>query len=767
MAVRRVHEVAEEIGISGKALLKLLKDMGYKVSSYMSYIDEGLIPQVLAKLENEKATARKESRFRDKIHRGKLKKTKKDDEITYKPSKVINQPFLKLKEVSKTSLGISPLTKLTKPDRRVSTKKKKYSKWEDVVEEKAESKEIKESIRRTIADISTGKEKKKYKRTKTEKDSVETQVFKVTEYSTVGEFANILNIPLQNVMKEAINLGLIVTINHRLEKYEIELIASALEIPVEVISPADEIDTSLIKEIQETKKDDKTTFIRAPIVTVMGHVDHGKTSILDYIRKTKVASQEAGKITQHIGAYQVTLPDKRKITFIDTPGHEAFTAMRARGAKVTDIVILVISADEGVMPQTVEAIDHAKAAGTPIITAINKIDLPDADPKKVVNQLMNYGIVAEELGGQNIIVEVSAKTGFNIDKLLEMVLLLADTLELKTNIDTPAKGVVIESKMDKKRGPLATILVQEGILKVGDYFVCGSYTGRVRAMFNELGESVKEVLPSTPVEILGFEGLPRAGDSFNVSSQEKIKEISQKLNIMRREKEIRQRKVYSLLNFSSQYKKEHVKDLNLLIKADVDGSLQAISDSLTQFSSEDVSIHIIRSAVGNITETDVLLAKSAKAIIIGFNVKELPGVKAFADKEGVEIRIYNIIFKLLEDIKSAIEGLLEPETVEVPVGEASIKQVFKISSVGKVAGCIVNSGSIRRGLHVNIIRNDEVIGSGKIVSLKRFQEDVKEVSSGMECGIGIDSFKDFQENDIIKAFEIKQIQKQVKSDKIN
>jgi translation initiation factor IF-2 len=510
--------------------------------------------------------------------------------------------------------------------------------------------------------------------------------------------------------------------------------------------------------VEEKEESPEKQLPRAPVVTVMGHVDHGKTSLLDYIRKTNVIAGEAGGITQHIGAYDVELPNGHKICFLDTPGHEAFTAMRARGAQVTDIVVLVVAADDRVMPQTIEAIDHAKAAGVPIVVAINKIDLPAARPDLVKQELASHGVVVEEYGGKNVCVEISAKKGTHVDRLLEMILLEAEILDLKADPSRRAKGVVLEARVEQGRGIVVSLLVQGGTLHVGDPFVAGKNSGRVRAMFDERGRGVKTAGPSTPVEVLGWSGTPAAGDLFSSFGDEReAREIAAKRQALHRESEFRAQKAISLVDLKSQITKGEVNELNLIIKGDVDGSVEALSESLTRLGTSEVAVRVIRQAVGQITESDVLLAAASTAIVVGFHVKPDARARELAQRDSVEIRLYDIIYKAVEDVKLALEGMLKPEQREVVLGAAEVRQVFKLSKGGAIAGCMITSGTIPRTAKVRLLRAGEAVWTGRISSLRRFKDDVKEVGSGFECGIGLDGTSDMREGDVIEAFTVEEV----------
>lgn len=577
------------------------------------------------------------------------------------------------------------------------------------------------------------------------------RIIKITESITVGEMAKRMGVKANDLIRSLMKMGFMATINHPLDYDTASIIAEEFGYEVENVAvDLDEVMESVPDAPEDLEK-------RPPVVTIMGHVDHGKTSLLDAIRATNVIAGEAGGITQHIGAYDVQLKG-RKITFLDTPGHEAFTAMRARGAKVTDIVILVVAADDGVMPQTREAINHSKAAGVPIIVAINKVDKPEAKPERVKQELMEFELVSEEWGGDTIFVEVSAKQKLNLEELLEMVLLQADVLELKANPNKPAHGTIVEAKLDKGRGPVATVLVQEGTVAIGDYFVCGIHFGRVRAMQNDRGEKVTEAGPSMPIEVIGLTGVPDAGDAFVVMPNErKAKEIAMLRQQKVRESELAKSSKLSLEQLYEQIQMGEVKELNVVIKGDVQGSVEAVSESLRKLSTDAIKLRVINSAVGAITETDVNLATASNAIVLGFNVRPEIKAQALAEKEGVDIRLYNIIYDAVDDIKKAMEGLLEPTLRENYLGRAEIREVFSVPKHGNVAGCYVLDGKMVRNSQVRLLRDNVVVYEGKMASLRRFKDDVKDVASGYECGISLENYNDIKPGDIIESFEIEQV----------
>ena len=641
-------------------------------------------------------------------------------------------------------------------------------------EQEAMQKEIQKQVKETYARMNDNKKNNfgaKYRKEKREQAAAKTQeemahemaekkVLKVTEFVTVNDLATLMNnTPVNEVIKACMELGLMVSINQRLDAEALVLVAEQFGYKVEFVT------ADLTEEIEGSSEQvdrEEDLVPRPPIITVMGHVDHGKTSLLDYIRKSNVIAGEAGGITQHIGAYNVKLPDGRRITFLDTPGHEAFTAMRARGAQLTDLAIIIIAADDAVMPQTVEAINHAQAAGVPMVFAINKIDKPGAQPEKIYQQLAQMNILTEAWGGKYQSQEISAKKGLNVDKLLEKVLLETDLLDLKANPDKNAVGAVIESSLDKGRGYLATVLVQDGTLHTGDMMLSGCYYGRVKAMFNERGQKVKEAGPSTPVSVLGLNGAPSAGDKFNVMSDDKeAKAIANKREQLIRIQGIKTQKHMTLEEIGRRIAIGNFKELNVIVKGDVDGSVEALSDSLIKLSTEQVRVNVIHKAVGAISESDVILAEASDAVIIGFQVRPSTDARKIADEQGIEIRIYSVIYDAINDVKDGIEGMLEPIKKEEITGTAEVKQTFKISKVGTIAGCLVRDGKISKTAQCRLIRDGIVVYTGELASLKRGKDDVKEVSAGMECGIGIEKFNDLKVGDNIEAFVITEIKQKL------
>ncbi|MBS1590060.1 MAG: translation initiation factor IF-2, partial [Bacteroidetes bacterium] len=628
-------------------------------------------------------------------------------------------------------------------------------------QQEVDAKAIQEKIRQTQAKLAgntRGKnQKSKYRRSKreelAEKRAAEQNTgenkIQLTEFISVSEFANLLDVSFADVISKCMGLGIMVSINQRLDAEVIELVAGEFGFEVEFIDL--EQSTEDEEEVVDSDEDMKP---RAPIVTIMGHVDHGKTSLLDYVRSANVVAGEAGGITQHIGAYQVTTADGKKITFLDTPGHEAFTAMRARGAKVADIAIIVVAADDAIMPQTKEAISHAQAANLPMIFAINKIDKEGANPEKIKEQLAQMNILVEDWGGKFQSQEISAKKGINIDLLLEKVGLEAELLELKANPDRAGSGSVIEASLDKGRGYQATILVQNGTLHQGEMVVCGQYFGKIKAMFNERGQRVQSAGPSAPVQVLGLNGAPQAGEKFKVFEDEnEAKNIANHRAQILREQGIRTRKHITLDEIGRRLALGNFKELAVIIKGDFDGSVEALSDSLQKLSTEEVAVNVVHKGVGQITESDVLLATASDAIIIGFQVRPSMQASRLAEQENIEIRTYSIIYDAIEEIKSAMEGLLEPKVERKTVANVEVREVFKISGVGTIAGCYVLDGKISRNTKVNLVRDGIVVYNGDLASLKRFKDDVKDVAAGYECGMSIKNYNDVRVGDIIEGYE--------------
>ena len=697
MAKIRVYQLAKEMEISSSELLEILHDLDVDVTSHMSTIKEETAELV----------------------KGMFAETREDTEEKKKDT-------------------VAKKEKIRKGSKKDEEKEEKK-----VVEKKEKGKK--------------GKEKKE------EKKKIKTTVIEIEAPLTVKEYAELVKKPGNEIVKALMGLGLMAGLNHSLDEDTIVMLSDEIGVEVELKGKAkdeEDMDKFLYGPVGPDIVDrEEDLEPRPPIVTVMGHVDHGKTSLLDYIRQSRVVEREAGGITQHIGAYQTTVNNK-KITFIDTPGHEAFTAMRARGAQVTDIAILVVAADDGVMPQTIEAINHAKAADIPIIVAINKMDRPAAQPDRVKQQLAEQGLITEDWGGDTICVPISALKGENIDELLEMVLLVAEMEELKANPKRYAEGVIIESKLDKGRGPVATVLIRNGTMKVGDALLAGPACGRVRAMFDDKGNQVKEATPSMPVEVLGFADVPNAGDYVQVLEDEReARQIAETRRQYIQEKSLNADSRVSLEDLYMQIQQGEIKELNVIIKADVQGSIEALTDSFLKLGNEEVSVKIIHSGVGAISETDVNLASASNAVIIGFNVRPDSMARKIAEKEKVEIRTYRVIYQAIEDLKDALSGLLDPELKEEVIGRAEVRDTFRIPGIGVVAGLYVTEGMISRNAHVRLLRDGVVIYEGNIASLKRFENDVREVKEGFECGLGIEGYNDIKIGDEMEIYIIKEIKR--------
>ena len=689
----------------------------------------------------------------------------KNNEVT--PQSGEDKKKKKRKRLEKKSLNDTAVPQQPKNkqvDKKDKNKAKDKPKKEKVKKkQEIDDAEIEKQIRETLARLSPlGKSKtSKHRREKRQtvqqhieeeqiREAENKKVLKVTEFVTANELATMMDIPVNKIIATCMAVGMFVSINQRLDAETIKLIVDEFGYQVDFVS-ADLVDA--IHEIEE-EDNPEDLVLRNPVVTVMGHVDHGKTSLLDYIRNANVIAGEAGGITQHIGAYEVTTNDGRKITFLDTPGHEAFTAMRARGAKITDIAIIVVAADDRVMPQTVEAINHAQAANVPIVFAINKIDKPAANPDKIKEELANMNLLVEEWGGKYQSQDISAKKGLNVDLLLEKVLLEAEILELKGNPNKRAKGTILESSLDKGRGYVAKILVQDGTIRTGDPVLAGSTYGRVKAMYNERNQIVKEAGPSTPVLLLGLNGAPQAGDTFNVMENEKeAKDLAAKRFQLQREQGIRTQKHITLDEIGRRIAIGDFKQLNLIVKGDVDGSVEALSDSLLKLSTDEVQVNVVHKAVGQITESDVLLATASNAIIIGFQVRPSVQARKLAESEQIDIRLYSIIYTAINELKDAIEGMLSPEIQEKINANLEIREIFKISKVGTIAGCMCLDGKILRTSKMRVIRDGIVVYTGKLASLKRFKDDVKEVLSGQDCGLSVENFNDIKVGDIIEAYE--------------
>ena len=627
--------------------------------------------------------------------------------------------------------------------------------------------DVQKQIKETLARLTSKSQKKsaKWRKEKreafsnkaqeaAEREMEESRILKLTEFVTANDLASLMNVPINNVIATCMSLGIMVSINQRLDAETINIVAEEFGYETEYVSA--EVAEAMDEE--EDREEDLTQ--RPPIVTVMGHVDHGKTSLLDYIRNANVIAGEAGGITQHIGAYNVVLEDGRRITFLDTPGHEAFTAMRARGAKVTDIAIIIVAADDNVMPQTVEAINHASAAGVPIVFAINKVDKPNANPDKIKEELANMNYLVEEWGGKYQSQDISAKKGTGVKELMEKVLLEAELLDLKANPNRRASGSIIESALDKGRGYVATVLVENGTLHTGDIVLAGTQFGRVKAMFNERNARIKEAGPSAPVLILGLNGAPTAGDQFKVlGSDQEAREIANKREQLQREQGLRTHKLLTLDDIGRRIAIGNFQELNIIVKGDVDGSIEALSDSLIKLSTEEIQVNVLHKAVGQISESDVTLAAASNAIIVGFQVRPSIAARKLAEKEGVDIRLYSIIYDTIEEVKAAMEGMLAPEIKEEVTATVEVRETFHISKVGTVAGGIVKEGKIKRTNKVRLIRDGIVIYTGELGSLKRFKDDIKEVATGYECGLNLANYNDIKVGDLIEAYEEVEVKK--------
>lgn len=716
MAKIRIHELAKELKMNSKDLVARLRQMGYSVKNHMSTIEE-------------KDAAR-------------IKKTLRSKGTGDK----------------KGAANAVPQKSTRKPE----AKEEDFRKRAQVRKEEQRQKK-KQDQRKIMAKVKapfrgrTKRKRRDYHRTA----AVETETKKIIIWDkiTVQELANCLHVNGSEVIKKLIELGVMASLNQVIDSETAALVASEFGVDVEVQDEVVELEEAL----HDVPDKPENLSSKPPVITVMGHVDHGKTSLLDYIRHTDVTATEAGGITQHIGAYQIEVKGK-KITFLDTPGHEAFTTMRARGAQATDIAVLVVAADDGVMPQTIEAINHAKAAGVPIVVAINKMDKPGVNPDLVKQQLTEHGLVPEEWGGTTICVPVSAKKGTGIDQLLEMLLLVAEMEELKANSQRLARGTVIEAELDKGRGPVATVLIQKGTLHIGDQILVGISSGKVRAMYDFKGRRISKALPGTPVEILGLSEVPAAGDILYAVSEERLaRQIAEKRFEKKRQIENVVPEKVTLEELFMQIKEGKVKELNLVVKADVRGSAEALIQALVKMGDKEVRINIIHSGVGAITETDVMLASASNALVIGFNVRPDVNAKKAAESQKVEIRLYRVIYEALDDIKAALEGMLEPIYKEEPVGRAEIRNVFHIPKVGVVAGCYILEGKAIRNSQVRVVRDGVVIYEGNIDSLKRFKDDTREVAQGHECGIGLDKFQDLKVGDILEIYQIEEIKRELKS----
>ena len=730
MEKKRVYTIAEELGIPSKELIAKLEELDIKVSSHMSTltIEEADIIVEMLREEGKPKVKHKEDKPRDEKHNAEEKINTKQDN---------NNKELPKKE------------KIEIQDEETQ---------EQEIEEEYQDKKNKKNKHKNKQTTSQKQQIKKQEPQEVNKEknteNEDSEIIQLDNTVVVGEFANLINVPATQVIMSLMKMGIMANINQNIKFETAEKIAYEHDVLVELKPQEEETEDIIIENDQE-----EDLSPRPPIVTVMGHVDHGKTSLLDAIRNTKVTDKEAGGITQHIGASEVYVNGK-KVVFLDTPGHEAFTQMRLRGAQVTDIAILVVAADDGIMPQTVEAISHARAANIPIIVAINKIDKPAANIERVRQELSNNGLLVEAWGGTIVDVPVSAKKGENIDKLLEMILLVAEMEELKANPNRPAVGTVIESNLDKGRGAVATVIVSNGTLKVGDPVIAGTAYGKIRALFNDKGQRVKKATPSTPVEILGLNEVPLAGDQFVVMPSEKAaRAIGEKRREKQRDEQMKASSKITLEDLFDKMQEGEVKELNMVLKADVQGSVEAIRQSVEKISNEEVQLKVIHCGVGAITDSDIMLASASNAIVIGFNVRPAQSAVAMAERERVDLRTYRIIYELIEDIEKAMKGMLEPEYKEVVIGQAQVRELFKVSGLGTIAGSYVTDGKVSRNAKARLVRNGIVIYDGAIASVRRFKDDVKEVNRGYECGLMLENFNDIKEEDIIEIYEMQEIER--------
>ena len=766
MANKRIYQIAKELNISHHEIIKFLESKGTKVSNHMMPVDNSVYSIILMEFSKEKKQVERILKEKARQAIETTKKTISDQQPNLIEQKEKELPNPNKEKVQKEKLQeklvddkVVQNVKKSEKDSKHNLKKVDISKLQETTQKKQKTKGTskKLNIADSLSKLNKTNKKKIKKKNQLELLNEEIEIsktIKVPEFLTVEELSKMMKVQPQEIIMQCMNLGLMVTINQRLDMDTITMVSGEFGYTVETL---DIFKEEVIKE----DIDEKLLLPRPPVVTVMGHVDHGKTSLLDYIRNTNVISGESGGITQHIGAYEVDVNDK-KITFIDTPGHEAFTAMRARGAQVTDIVILIVAADDGLMPQTLEAIDHAKAASVPIIIAINKIDKPAADIDKIKNQLSDNNVLVEDWGGKYQSAEISAKTGQGIEDLLDKILLEADVLDLKAMQDCICRGIVIESRLDKGLGPVATVLIEQGILKKGDIFVCGSQYSRVRDLLNDKGESGIEAYPSDPIQVLGFKKVPVAGEKISVYNDEReAKKTADERSRLEREAIHQMHSKITLDQISQEIKTGKVHELNILIKGDVDGSIEALSDSLMNISTNEVKVKILLKSVGMLSQNDVRLASASKGIIICFNVSSSVMARKLARELGVEIKHYSIIYEAIEEIKLALEGLLTPDIIEESIGSAEVRDLFKIPKIGVIAGCFINKGKVIRNSKLRLKRDEEVIYEGKLTSLKRFKDDATEVLEGYECGIGIDNFKEFKINDIIEVYEHKEVKRKL------
>ena len=812
MAKRRIFQIAKELNISHTEILSFLEGKGIEVASHMAPIEEDVYNIVLSEFHKDKESVERyrKEQVRREIHdtrileqqkankklnllslekQRELEENEKKKEIEDSKAledkvkrEVFEKEQLELQKAQQGELASNKEDKVEKQKnfekkKELKTPKKTFRKVElSNIESKVgkgtankpkisadDSKKLKSTtatVKKIKAKLETKSKKKVYKKEKSIEEDVllegELRPVSIAEFSNIDEISKIFEVPSNTIIQKCMGLGVLATINQRLDWDIIEILAEEFGFKAKQL---EDIGEELF-DFEDSEEDIKNAIDRPPVITVMGHVDHGKTSLLDHIRETNVVAGESGGITQHIGAYKVALKDGNMVTFLDTPGHEAFTAMRARGAQVTDMVVLVVAANDGVMPQTKEAIDHANAANVPLVIAINKIDLPDIDLERIKRELSENNVLVEDWGGKIQAIPISAKTGEGVKDLLSSMIIECELLELKANTDTLARGTVVDSKLDKGHGPIATVLIQKGTLSIGDPFICNNIAGKVRAMMNERGQRIKTATPSTPVQILGFDQVPQSADIFAVVENEKeIKRIVSDRQRLKREIDLKKITAQSLDAMSALIKEGAIKNLPIIVKGDVDGSIEALSEQLSKIANDEVGVQIIHKSVGTISESDVLLAAASKAVIVGFQVQASANAKLQAQQEGVDIRTYSIIYQAVEEITLALEGLLEPEKVEEVLGKALVQEVFKIPKIGFIAGSKVTEGLIKRNARARVIRDEEEINEGEIVSLKHIKDDAKEMKEGFECGIGVDNFSKFKEGDVVVCYEIKSIKR--------
>ena len=791
MAQKRIYQIAKELNISHVEIIKFLKSKDIEVANHMAPVDNNTYDSILMEFSKEKASIdrQRKERARQEIISNKEDMTdsksdstteaiiSKEKEPENKPNKdekkiLENQNEQKrevdsdelekkvVKEEKKPSSETEkkPETSLTPPKRKL--KKIDMSAIADKINSNKKSKFKKAEIKTSNTLPINKKSKKKIKKRKDadgDIDESEPSVIKIPEFTTVDELSQTMKVSSQDVIMQCMGMGLMVTINQRLDMDTIEMVADEFGFEVE------KLDIYSDESNEEEIQNEDNLSPRPPVVTIMGHVDHGKTSLLDYIRDTNIIAGEAGGITQHIGAYEVNVKDGKKITFIDTPGHAAFTAMRARGAQVTDIVVLIVAADDGLKPQTLEAIDHAQAANVPLIIAINKVDLPASNPENVKKQLSEKNILVEDWGGKYQSADISAKKGTGIDDLLDKILIEAEVLDLKANYKCSAKAVIVESRLDRGLGPIATILVQHGVVKKGDIFLCGAQYSKIRELLNERNDIVKQASPSDPVQVLGFKTVPNAGDLFQIYTDEReAKKIALQRSQLQREANFQRHSKITLDQVGKNIKTGAVKELNIIIKGDVDGSIEALSDSLMELSNDEVNIKIVLKSAGMINPNDITLASASDAIIVAFNVSASVNARKLAKSYGIEIRYYSIIYEAIDEIKLALEGLLDPDIVEDSIGKALVKEFFKTPKFGIISGSYVEEGKVIKNSLLRVLREGEIIYEGNLTSLKRFKDDVNEVKAGFECGIGVSGFYDFKENDVIEVYAKKEVKRTLK-----